>query len=318
MENTHIEVSDEKRTAAAYDHEAPSGDLANGARPQVSPQACSTCGDGTLPAKHVTPLARAVPPSPAYVYAIGKIDPLAPKLGVEKEFAQVSKRADTAGLTDRQVLRKVLSDPDNIYLAQQYCWIMSIFGQQAYIIVPTQHWHLHRLLESLRPEPNANSLDAVIGIRSQPAPPDMCNGLTLPMVLPQQIYSFDRGSLLKSIPRPAAGAGKEFDTMAAELAERILGTTDNLGADDAHRALNYLALRDPAVYARAAECLQRDMTLTEITTRPWRLSATRRIVEVDFKFTQRKNEFVETYRTRVDVNEIFPFLASPMTLTIEH
>jgi hypothetical protein len=258
------------------------------------------------------------PPSAAFVYAIGKIDPRPPKLAVEKEFAQVSKRADTAGLTDRQVLQRVLSDPSNLYLAQQYCWVMTIFGQQAYIIVPTQPWHLERLLESLRPEPNAGSLDAVIGVRGQPAPSDMCNGLTLPIVLPQQIYSFDRESLLKSIPRPSDSAGKEFDAMSAELVERILGTTDNLGADDGHRALNYLALRDPAVYARAAECLQRDMALTEITTRPWRLSATRRIVEVDFKFTQRKNEFVETYRTRVDVDEIFPFLVSPMTATIEH
>ena len=44
----------------------------------------------------------------AYVYAMGRIEPRFPRLAVEKEFAQATGRAPTAGLTDRQALHAVL------------------------------------------------------------------------------------------------------------------------------------------------------------------------------------------------------------------
>src|SRR5689334_6640042 len=44
-----------------------------------------------------------------YVYTIGRIECRFPRLSVEKEFAQVTGRSDTAGLTDRQAFHSVLS-----------------------------------------------------------------------------------------------------------------------------------------------------------------------------------------------------------------
>ena len=44
----------------------------------------------------------------SYVYALGRIEPHFPRLSVEKEFAQATGRAETANLTDRQALRRVL------------------------------------------------------------------------------------------------------------------------------------------------------------------------------------------------------------------
>ena len=75
-----------------------------------------------------------------------------------------------------------------------------------------------------------------------------------------------------------------------------------LGASDRDRALNYLAVRYPGIYARAAECHDRDLSLTSIDARQWVLSAPRRVVEVIFTFTQRKNEFIEKFAVRVDVD----------------
>ena len=51
-----------------------------------------------------------------------------PRVSVEKEFAQATGRAGTAGLTDRQVLHAVLSKPENRYLVRQLCWVMTIEG----------------------------------------------------------------------------------------------------------------------------------------------------------------------------------------------
>src|SRR5882672_3172346 len=69
----------------------------------ISMQACPTCG--TAPAANGT----ATPPS--WVYALGHIEARFPTLSVEKEFAQVTGRDKTSGLTDRQAFHAVLSKP---------------------------------------------------------------------------------------------------------------------------------------------------------------------------------------------------------------
>ena len=44
--------------------------------------------------------------------------------------------------------------------------------------------------------------------------------------------------------------------------------TDNAGATDEHRALNYLAMRYPAIYAKARSNSGRDVSLTGVDVRP--------------------------------------------------
>ena len=48
-------------------------------------------------------------------------------------------------------------------------------------------------------------------------------------------------------------ASNSFVAAAGEVFDRILQMTDNAGAIDDHRALNYLAMRYPCIYAKAAE-----------------------------------------------------------------
>jgi hypothetical protein len=273
---------------------------------------CPTCGSGQQSAPAQNPAT-----GRNYIYAIGNIESRFPSISVEKEFAQVLGGLDTKGKTDREAYFMVLSDPHNLYLARQLCWVMTISGVDTYIVIPRNPSDLILLIESLRSAPNPGWLDAVIGIKGPMAPPDMCNGLTLPIVFFDHLYSFDRESLLKSIP-PPKNAGKEFGATAAEVLDRILASTDNAGAADPHRALNYIALRDPGVYALVADCFARDLSLTAIEVRPWRLSVTRKVVEVIFTFTQRKNEFVEKYSTRVDVNDLYPFLSSKIAPYYDH
>jgi hypothetical protein len=270
---------------------------------------------GTCPTCSIPSVATARPSN--FVYALGRIEPRFPRISVEKELAQAAGQTETASLTDRQALRKVLLEPHNRYLARQLCWVMTISGLEKYIVLPRQPSDLDLLVEALRPEPEAGALDVVIGVMGPIAPPDLCNGLSLPIIIFDQFYSFDRKSLIKEIPRPEK-AGKEFDASAAEVLDRILAAADNAGANDEHRALNYLVVRYPGIYARAAECYHRDMSLTSMEVRPWGLSVSRKVVEVVFTFTQRKNEFVEKYSVRVDVNDEFPFLVSKMAAYFEH
>jgi len=92
----------------------------------------------------------------------------------------------------------------------------------------------------------------------------MCNGLMVPVVAFDQIYSFDRDALMKSIPKPEKMTAKEFAPAAEELFDRILQMTDNAGAIDDHRALNYLAVHYHRVYAAVAEAFARNESLTAV------------------------------------------------------
>lgn len=276
----------------------------------ITPQAgCASCGAQ----------GGAIGPSPngtapiSYVYAIGRVEARFPNLSAEKEFAQATGRTDTAGKTDRQTLHAVLSQRENRYLIRQLCWVLSIQGLDTYLLLPRDSRDVDLLLEALRPATSPNDIDVVIGMRGPIAPPTMCNGLMVPIVLFSQIYSFDRYALIENIPKPEKTTKAQFGPAAEELFNRIMQLTDNAGATDEHRALNYLAMRYPAVYTRAAEAFAQDFSLTAVEVRPSPLASTRRIVDVIFAYTNRNTDFTEKFCVRVDVTEEFPFLVTKMS-----
>jgi hypothetical protein len=114
------------------------------------------------------------------------------------------------------------------------------------------------LVDTIRPAPCLYDVDVVIGLRGPIAPPDMCNGLMVPIVAFDQIYSFSRDDLIKTIPKPEKANATQFEQDAKELLGKIMQLTDNAGATDDHRALNYLTMRYPAIYATTSECHGRD------------------------------------------------------------
>lgn len=249
---------------------------------------------------------------PPYVFAIGRVEPRFPSLAVEKEFAQATGRADTAGLSDRQALQGVLSERTNRYLARQLCWVFTVEGLETYILAPRDPGDLDLLIESLRPSPRPTDVDVVIGLRAGLAPPELCNGLVVPTVVYEQLYSFDVDSLLESIPRPDEADEDQFRAVSEELLWRMLQMADNAGATDEHRALNYLCVRYPAIYAQAVEAYGGNAALTEVEVRPSRLSGVRRIVDAIFSYTHRQTDVTERYFVRVDVTEAFPFLVTKL------
>ena len=274
--------------------------------PQTGGAACSNCG-----------AAAAVAPNGAdpasYVYAIGRVEARFPSLGAEKEFAQATGRSVTAGKTDQQTFHTVLSKRENRYLVRQLCWVFTIQGMDTYLLVPRDPADIELLVDAIRPAPSPHDVDVVIGVRGPIAPPEMCNGLMVPIVAFDQLYSFDHEALIKSIPKPEKTSAAQFTPAAYELFSRIMQLTDNAGSTDEHRALNYLAMRYPAIYAKAAEAFGRSSSLTGVEVRLSPLSSTRKIVDVIFAYTDRNTDFTEKVCVRTDVTEKFPFLVAKMS-----
>jgi PatG C-terminal len=187
--------------------------------------------------------------------------------------------------------------------------MLTIEGLDTYVLTPRDPIDFDLLTAALRASAHTDDLDAVIGERGPLAPPETCGGSMLPVVVFDQIYSFDRDALVKAIPRPKEIPAKGFTSAANELLTRIMQLADNAGATDDHRALNYLVLRYPAIYATAAECHGRELSLTGVDTRLSRLAGARNVVDVVLSFTHRRTDVTEKYFVRVDVTEEFPFLS---------
>jgi len=259
------------------------------------------------------------------VFAIGQVRMRFPTPSIEKEFAQViaSDGGQTARLTDQTVLHNTIRD--NRYLANEVCWVLVIDSVETYMLVPRDHTVLDQLIEAVQPSERGLDTDVVIGTRGPMAPPEMCNGLVVPIVLVDRIYSFQKPELMQALttasrsresdsresdsrPRASEMTDDEFRQSADELFERIQQLADNVGAEDEHRAVNYLAVRYPQIYTHTAEMNARDFSLTRVEVLPSRLSGTRKLVNVIFSYTNRRTDVQEKYRVRVDVTEKFPFL----------
>lgn len=265
------------------------------------------------------PLSAAEPSvrAPSFVYAVGQIEPRFPSLAVEKEFVQVIGRADAAGLTDREALQTVLTDRANRYLARQFCWVFVIEGLETYLLAPRDPADVELLVEAVRPRPDPNDLDVVIGLLGPLAPPEACNGLVVPVVFFDQLYCFDRDALFGAIPRPddvPEDDDGQFRATAAEVFDRILQIADNAGATDEHRALNYLAVRYSEIYGQTIAAHTGNASLSAIDVLPSRLSGgARTIADVVFSYTNRHTGVTEKYFVRVDVTEEFPFLVTKLS-----
>jgi hypothetical protein len=274
----------------------------------LNKQPCSCGGKESCSCKSETAMS-----GNSYVYAIGRVQVRFPTMGIEKEFAQAIGKVETPGLSDRQAMQSALSQKHNRYIARQMCWVLTVEGLETYILTPRDPTDFDLLLDALSPSPRPTDINVIIGVRGPMATPETCNGLLLPIVIVDQIYSFDIDALLKSIPKPESTPAKQFNATAEELFYRTMQMADNAGATDEHRALNYLSVRYPAIYEKTSEMHGQESSLSAVEVRPSRLSAARKIVDVVFSYTNRKSDVIEKYFVRVDITEEFPFLASKMS-----
>jgi hypothetical protein len=290
--------------------------------------ACGDCSNGHQPGTETT--------VPSYIYALGRVEVRFPSLAIEKEFVQATGQVDTAGMTDPEALHAVLSQPQNRYLARQMCWVFTIEGVDTYILQPREPTDLELLTNALtipdRPMDDVNDVDVVIGLRGPLAPPEMCNGLTVPIVVFDQLYSFLLEEFVDALKAKRKALDKEKDkqrdevvidmlklsegnfTNAAQVMfRRIHQLTDNAGATDEDRALNYLAVRYDRIYQLATVLHHQNYAFSAVEVRPSRLSGVRNIVDVIFSFTNRETDVTEKWFVRVDMTEEFPFLVNHLT-----
>jgi PatG C-terminal len=268
---------------------------------------CEACGNGAGSDGHDY-----VDGRPPYIYALGRVEARFPTLGIEKEFAQATGRAETARLADIQSLLSDLSAARNRYLARQLCYVFSIQGIETYILQPRDPTDYQLLTDTIGAAPTPGDVHVIVGTLGPQAPPTLCNGLGLRVVRLEHVSLFDAPSVARTMSKPANLDEEEFRSLAEDTTRQVVQIAGNEGASDEHRALNYLAVRYPTAYSKVAEARASGFSLSAIEVRRSRLGATRMILSIILSFVGDETGVVEKYFVKVDVTEQFPFLVTPL------
>jgi hypothetical protein len=319
---------DGQRTSSAMEP-PPTGDTTTvpvmGGSLGTGPDGCPTCG-------HPTSQTPAAPSRSRSIYAVGRLSPQFPSIGVEKEFIQLAGATEHRGPVERELLPRVLGEPDNRYLGRHLCWVFTAQHVDAFVVTPREGSDVGRLVDMVS-SGSDDVLHVVIGSALPVGTDSPCSGLGIPLVVAEQFFAFTLEEFIEALFREQAPGQEPLASTASQTADRahhddhsravvrdvflrLTRRADNLGIADEHRALNYLALRYPALYHMALQAFLDGKTLVGVDVRH-NYSLSRVVVSVRLTFRHRRDELVERYHCLVDVTEVFPFLASPLTLVYD-
>src|SRR5436190_2087414 len=80
------------------------------------------------------------------------------------------------------------------------------------------------------------------------------------------LLTFEMQEFISGVPRADNTEEQQFRTAIADVFRRVRGRDGNLGSTPEHRALNFLALRYPSIYAVVEEGYTHEASLTGIET----------------------------------------------------
>lgn len=253
------------------------------------------------------------------LYAIGQLDVRFPTIGVEREFQQRERALasddgvseDNHGARIAHVLRL------NPHLWSRVCFIFSVGNTPAYIVSPSSQHTLQALLDAASAKSEPEAFAVLIGRHAGTSAPGQCGGLMAPLAICDQLYASTvptwvsaLEARVKGVLESDANAAKRFGTVARELFLRVVQSTENIGALDSHRALNYVLVQHPGF---ALGLVQRPQCILDrIETRAVQGTDLRRVVAVILTLVDRTTGVAERLFCRVDVTEQWPFVVEDL------
>ena len=267
-----------------------------------------------------------------FVYVLGTVDIRFPDQSISGEFQNVARTIGVEQRDDedlRSWCHRVLTDPEGRkarYIARQLCWILTVTGLPVYYLVLRDLYDLDDLISCLG-EPLDDELCLFVGSSSL-IPIERCPGVTAPVLAVDYLCSFKKHDLMGwfNVP-PAQPARTKRATRRTppepvnldehyihELYRRLFQSSDNRGDEDRWRAVNYLAVRYPPLYAKCAEMAEKGYKFKYFDVAHSRLMVPgeNHILDPLFVFNDDNGDVV-SYFVRLDLNYLFPMIIKPIT-----
>jgi hypothetical protein len=282
-------------------------------RPGMAASDCPTCGQARSADAPAFPFASL--PSRAFVYAVGRLDARFASLGAEREFAQISG-GDPAAVLRTRDLKEVLEDRENRYLAWQLCWVFQGPFADCCVVAPRDNSDLDLLIATLAPRNDRPLVQVIVGSQTPGFVDPACARLGL-LVDAEQILSFTMDEFLDELPPPEGEENRDaFRETARHLFAHLTQRAGNTGVSDEHRALNYLALRYPAVYHLTFTAQREGKSLIGVDAGVTAMGE-RHMARLRLAFRDARTHVVDRYLCEVDVTDVLPFVARPLTPTFD-
>ncbi|WP_143310351.1 cyanobactin maturation protease PatG family protein [Chitinophaga vietnamensis] len=251
-----------------------------------------------------------------YIYAIGNIYPTFPNKSLEEEYMYAYQEFRAEG-PPNALFFQVLSQGQNLYIAEKMCWILNIQGVDSYILTPRSNVELYHFIAALEPVfVGEKKFDVVVGTRGPLASPERCNGTQLPTAVVNLSYYFTFSQFVNAMMANIPGIPRDI---VESMLQQMLDVTDNAGETDAHRALNYLTIRSKDIYFMAWQMqLSNPLPpyppgvyfLQSVDVQRANVQGNRSIMDVIFQYQARDTVDIIYWYVKVDVTGMFPFMAS--------
>ncbi|MBF0276000.1 MAG: S8 family serine peptidase, partial [Nitrospinae bacterium] len=243
-----------------------------------------------------------------YIYAVGSLSAVFPNDGLMQEFNRIVSVTNTSG-SGNKLLFTILSNDKYRYIAEEMQWVMEINNVKTYSVTPRGSAILDEMIESLKKEMGVTSYQVVIGPRSPMGAINTSGSEQLPTVICEQLYNFTLNEFVNNIVTET----KVDQDVVAGLFQQMLQKTDNSGATDEDRAINYIALRYLNIYQMAdglanKENNNKPLSLDSIAGEPARAMGMRKIVDVVFEYKECGSDNIIWKIVKVDTTGLFPFL----------
>ena len=250
---------------------------------------------------------------PQFVYALGQIQSESPNKGIEYEMNRLKKRLEEnlKGLTPPEEKKKLFTMQDARYLAREMCWRFEIEKLPVYLLVPRYSDMVDKFIDVMRPEPANDDIDLIIGTLG---PVKQCGSLTLPIVIVDHVYSFDKNELMNDLMRTTGKKESkkedQFNNTSQYLFRYLSQLADNVGVSERDRALNWLSVTYAPLYTKTQEMQDQNYTLTSVDSSLSKLSNTgRKIIQVIFTYEPRTGGAPKRFACIVDITDKYPFIS---------
>jgi hypothetical protein len=277
--------------------------------PPVAMGDCPSCGQ-PMPTSGTAPTTS----RSALAYAVGRLTPQLPSLHVEKEFAHLTATVPGPEVSEQHRLKQTLAEPENLYLARHVCWMFTTQHIETFVIVPRDGDDLRQLVDAFAPTSVSDVVNVAVGGPAMAPVPRACVATGLPLIAADQLLSFTVDEFLDALPAPENGDAADDVARGAmrDLFIRITQRAGNRGLADHDRALNYLAVRYPAIYHTTASAVRDGKALLGVDSHPTP-GGDRRLVSVHLSFRDRRTQLVERFACVVDATDEFCFLVRPLS-----
>jgi len=244
-------------------------------------------------------------------YVFGRLRVQFPTESVQREFNRIARLPGEKAL-DATSAKQLLSDEVNFDLAHDLDWILTVDGQDSYLVQARSDMELKQMIQSLVMTPGEIAYHAVTGVIGSEV--TLSNGQRLPTLRCDFLMAF---TFKEFINRIVQETGID-EALATDMFEKLLILSNNPGRELTDIALNYSMLNCMGVYQFAGQLAEhgsdssKSYNFIDAFVVPAKLQGQKHLVDVIYKYKMRGSDQTILRACQIDVSHEYPYLTKPL------